>query len=57
MGQFFGGYVDRPLCELGPGVFHIGGAPQETLSFDWFVGGKTVRCRCAGCDFYRVDEP
>jgi D-alanyl-D-alanine carboxypeptidase len=57
MGQFFGGYVDRPLCERGPGAFHIDGAPQETLSFDWFVGGKAVRCRSAGCDFYRVDEP
>ncbi len=57
MRQVFGGYVDQPLRDRGDGTFHVDGAPQETLSFDWVVGGKAVRCRNSGCDFYRVDEP
>ncbi len=57
MRQVFGGYVDQALRERGDGTFHVEGEPQETLAFDGFVGGKAVRCRNSGCDFYRVDEP
>ncbi len=57
MRQVFGGYVDQALCDRGDGTFHVVGALQETLAFDWSVGGRAVRCRNSGCDFYRVDEP
>jgi hypothetical protein len=45
------------MVDPAAGTFHVDGAPQEALSFDWFAGGKAVRCRNSGCDFYRVDEP
>jgi CubicO group peptidase (beta-lactamase class C family) len=54
--QMYGGYGEQPLKDLGDGQFRCGGETSpETYTFDWMAGGRALRCRVSGCDFYRVD--
>ena len=54
--QMWSGYGEQPLTDLGGGCFRRGGETSpETYAFDWIAGGRALRCRASGCDFYRVD--
>jgi len=54
--QSFGGFVDQPLADLGDGRFRSGGETSpERMTFDCIAGGKTLRCRTSGGDYYRVE--
>lgn len=54
--QSFGGYVDQPLVDLGDGRFRRGGETSpEQVTFDCLAGGKTLRCRISGADYYRME--
>lgn len=54
--QMWSGYGEQLLTDLGHGRFRRGGETSpETYTFDWIAGGRALRCRASGCDFYRVD--
>jgi len=54
--QSFGGFVDQPLRDLGDGWYTTGDdASAERMTFDSFAGGKALRCRASGGDFYRME--
>jgi len=54
--QMWSGYSEQPLTDLGDGRFRRGDETSpETYTFDWIAGGKALRCRASGCDYYRVD--
>lgn len=56
MMKAYSGYVDIPLTPLEDGVFRSGGeSSPERLIFDSFAGGRALRCRASGCDFYRIE--